>query len=107
MAGAVTDALALGLVGAVREAGRVENVVVAGLGAEEAARREMCSPDSPLIGSTGFFPERYGALLLPTMLALIERKPVPPAVYTRHTFVTPETMGQEYPDQPCPAAAVV
>lgn len=107
MAGAVTDALALSLVAAVREAGRAGEVVVTSLGAGEAARREMCSPDSPLIGATGFFPERYGDLLVPTILALMEGRPVPPAVYTHHRFVTPETMAQDYPDQPCPAAAVV
>jgi ABC-type sugar transport system substrate-binding protein len=57
----------------------------------------MVKPDSPLVGSTASFPEKYGDKLIPLMLRMAKGEKVPGEVYTDHVFLTRENVAQYYP----------
>jgi ribose transport system substrate-binding protein len=58
----------------------------------------MRRPGSRLIGSVGYFPERYGDVLIEMALNLLEKKYVPPAVFVEHKLVTPQDLSRLYPN---------
>ena len=58
------DEAAFGALQAARKANREEDVVIVGQGADRLIRREIRDPESRLIGSTAYMPERYGERLM-------------------------------------------
>ena len=96
LVGALNDLSALGALSAFREAGRSENCAVMGQNGIREARAELRRPHTRLIGTVAYFPERYGEAMLPLALSLMTRKHVPPAVYTKHRTLTPETVDRFY-----------
>ena len=96
---AVNDPSALGALRAFEEAGRDELCAVMGQNAIREARRELRRPGTRLIGSVGYFPERYGEELIPLAMAILQKKPVPPAVYVKHRLITPKNIDLVYPAQ--------
>ena len=104
MGGAINDGSTLGMLAAIEAAGRLQDAVLAGQGADQTGREEMCRQGSIMIGSTAYFPEKYGEKIIPAMLKLLNGEPVPPAIYVDHVFITPKNIKQYYPDFPCPAA---
>lgn len=83
---AANDNSARGAIRAVREAGRQQTtaIMAQGWGPNEALDEEFQKPDSPLIGAVAYFPEHYGARILPIVLQCLNGQPVPPAVYVEH-----------------------
>ena len=63
-----------------------------------AARAEIRRQDTRLIGSVGYFPEKYGDGLTRLALDILMKKPVPPAVFVKHTLVTSRNVGRFYPN---------
>jgi ribose transport system substrate-binding protein len=63
-----------------------------------AARAELRQPHSRLIGSVGFFPERYGEGLVSLALDIVQGKEVPPAVFMKHTLITRQNVDNFYPN---------
>ena len=59
---------------------------------------------SIIVGSTAYFPERYGDKIIPTILMLLQNQPVPPSVYVDHVFLTLDNIKEYYPDEECAAA---
>ena len=55
-------------------------------------------PGTRLIGSVAYFPEKYGAEILAVALDILNRRPVPPAVFAKHQLVTPENVDHIYPN---------
>jgi ribose transport system substrate-binding protein len=53
---------------------------------------------SSLIGSVGFFPEKYGDAVMALALDILRRRPTPPAVFVKHQLVTPENVNHLYPN---------
>ena len=51
-----------------------------------------------LVGSVGYFPERYGEDLIRVSLDILNGRPVPPAVFVKHQIITPETVDHFYPN---------
>jgi ribose transport system substrate-binding protein len=98
LVGAANDPSALGAVWAFEEAGRAANCVVVGQNAEPEARAVLREPRTPLIGSVGYFPENYGDGLIRLALEILERRPVPPAVFIKHQLITPENVDHFYPN---------
>jgi ribose transport system substrate-binding protein len=94
---ASNDPNALGALTAFQEARRYEQCAVTGQGATLDARLELRRAETRLIGTVAYFPERYGKALIRLAMDLLARKPVPPAVYTKHRFVTPENVDRLYP----------
>jgi len=93
----INDDAAIGAIAAARGMGRADDVIVVGQGADRRAREEMLRPDSRLVGSTSYEPERYGEQLIPLALSILRREPVPPAVYVAHHFISAENISQFYP----------
>ncbi len=96
------------LIGALRafqEAGREENCAIMGQNASPEGRAELREPGTRLIGSVAYFPEKYGDDLVRVALDILNRKPVPPAVFVKHQLITPETVNHYYPNDPLFAMA--
>jgi ribose transport system substrate-binding protein len=58
---------------------------------------ELRRPDSRLVGSVAYFPERYGQDLIPLAIGLVSGKPAPPAVFTKHRLITSKNVDEVYP----------
>ena len=93
----INDDTALGAIGAAEAAGRKKDFAVCAIDGSDRGREEMVKPDSPLVGSTASFPEKYGDKLIPVMLKRLKGESVPPEVYTDHVFLTRENVAQYYP----------
>ena len=72
--------------------------VVMGQNASLEARTELRKPRTRLIGSVAYFPESYGEALIPLSLDILQRKPVPPAVFVKHQMVNRENVDRLYPN---------
>jgi ribose transport system substrate-binding protein len=93
----MNDDAALGALTAARKAHREHCVVIIGQGADRRVREQLRKPDSRIIGSTAFWPERYGERILSVAFQVLKGEPVPPAVYIDHVFITPENISNYYP----------
>jgi ribose transport system substrate-binding protein len=98
LVGAANDPSALGAVRAFQEGGRASTCAIVGQNAEPDARVELREPRSPLVGSVGYFPEKYGDGLLRLALDILAGRPVPPAVFVRHQLITPDNVDHFYPN---------
>ena len=96
---AINDPSALGALRAFEEAGRGHLCAVMGQNAIREARQELRRPATRLIGSVAYFPESYGEELIPLALAILQKKPVPPAVFVKHQLITPKNIDLLYPAQ--------
>lgn len=96
--GAINDVSAIGALRAFEEAGRADTCAVMGQNASPEGRAELREPNTRLVGSVAFFPERYGADLIRVSLDILNKRPVPPAVFVEHKLVTPTTVEHYYPN---------
>jgi ribose transport system substrate-binding protein len=95
---AINDQATMGMLQAVRAAGRVDEAIAVGNGADEA---QALASDPKFVGATGSFPSSYGNYLIPIALATLAGKPVPPATFVTHEIVTKANICKFYPEQPC------
>lgn len=98
LVGAANDPSALGALRAFQESGRGSCCAVVGQNAEPEARAEMRQPDTRLIGSVAYFPERYGDAIVRVATDVLLGKNVPPAAFTTHQLVTPQNVNRLYPN---------
>lgn len=98
LVGAMNDSSALGALRALEEAGKVAHSAVVGQNATAACRAEIRNPVTHMIGSVAFFPELYGQHLVTIALDMLSGKPVPPAVFVKHTLITAENVDHYYPN---------
>jgi ribose transport system substrate-binding protein len=98
LVGAANDPSALGAARAFQEAGRASTCAIVGQNAELDARAELREPRSPLIASVAYFPEKYGDGLIRLALAILSKRPVPPAVFVHHQIITRENVDHFYPN---------
>jgi ribose transport system substrate-binding protein len=91
------DEAAFGALQAARKADREKDVVIVGQGADRLIRRDIRDPDSRLIGSTAYMPERYGERLMELALKILNGEFVPPAVYMDHVFIDAGNIDKYYP----------
>jgi ribose transport system substrate-binding protein len=92
----INDGTALGTIAAAEAAGRGDQIVVVGQGADPSGQEEMVKENSRYIGATGYFPEKYGFKLLPAMIDILECRPVPPSIYVDHVFITKDNLCEFY-----------
>jgi ribose transport system substrate-binding protein len=92
------DASVLGGLRAFHEAGRLSHCIAVGLGGSYEARMELRRADTRLLGSIGFFPEKYGAHLIRLAADLFHAESVCPTNYAPHRLITPQTVDQYYPN---------
>jgi ribose transport system substrate-binding protein len=90
------DQTALGALQAARDANRERDVALVGQNASEEGRRELRNPDSRFIASIAYFPERYGSKVVNLARSILNRDPVPPAVYTEHAVLDHSNLDRYY-----------
>jgi ribose transport system substrate-binding protein len=93
----VNDICSMAALRAFAEAGASEQCAVVGQNALREARAELRRPGSRLVGSVAYFPERYGEELIPLALNILQKKPVPSAVFVKHQLLTPRNVNLIYP----------
>ena len=92
------DASVIGGLRAFNEAGHLSHCIAVGLGGSYEARMELRRAETRLLGTVGFFPEKYGVRLIRLAADLFHAKPVSPAIYTPHRLITSQTVDQYYPN---------
>jgi ribose transport system substrate-binding protein len=103
---AINDPCALGALLAFREAGREDQSAIAGQNASEEVHLELQNKSTRLIGSVGYFPERYGEGVIPLALDVLSGRSVPPATFVKHQMVTPANFKSFYPGAANPGQAI-
>ena len=94
---AIFDPSALGALQAFKDEDRLHHCAIVGQNGSIEARLQMRKPNSRLIGSVAYFPERYGEQLIALALdVLTQRAAVPNAVFIRHQLITPGNLKQHY-----------
>lgn len=89
---AATDSSALGVLDATRQAGREEDVAIAGQDCIPEVLEELRTGKSPIIGSVSHEAESYGPRLIQLGIALLRGYTVPPYNYVRHRMITPDNL---------------
>jgi len=92
----INDGTAQGVIAAAEAAGRRDQIIAVGQGADPTGLAAIAADDSRYLGSTGYFPENYGDKLLPLMIDMIEGKAVPPAIYVDHVFISKDNICDFY-----------
>lgn len=95
--GALNDPSCLGGLQAFEESGRAEHCLAVGHNASIEARREMRRPGSRLVGSVGYFPERYGEAVISLALDKASGRDIPPATFVKHQMITANNVDIAYP----------
>jgi ribose transport system substrate-binding protein len=93
----INDDTALGAIGAAEAAGRKKDLAVVAVDGSDRGREEIRKSDTPMVGTTASFPEKYGDKIVPAMIRMIKGEKLPPAFYTDHVFLTRENIDQHYP----------
>ncbi len=94
----INDGTALGVIAAMEAAGRKDQGIVVGQGADPSGQEEMLKDGSIYLGATGYFPEKYGYKIIPAIVDALECKPLPPAIYVDHVFISKDNVCELYPD---------
>lgn len=79
---------ALGALRAAETLNRHEHCATVAQNVTAHIRREIDASHPMLIGAVDYSPEQYGYSILRLALDMLEGRPVPPATYTEHRFVT-------------------
>ena len=95
----LNDDMSLGAFAAARTAGREEEIRLAGQGADPTSWKEIaCNPQ--WLGDTAYFPERYGTILVPAVVDLLNGETVEKNLFTKHEVVTKDNIRTVYPETP-------
>jgi len=94
----INDQVALGILRAVKQAGRDADLVAVGNGADET---KALTEEPDLVAATGYFPERYGNFLIPMALETLAGKTLPPAVLQTHYMISKSNVCKYYADFKC------
>lgn len=95
----LNDDMSLGAFAAARTAGREKEIRLAGQGADPTSWKEIaCNPQ--WLGDTAYFPERYGTILIPAVVDLLNGKTIEKNLFTKHEVVTKDNIRTLYPETP-------
>jgi ribose transport system substrate-binding protein len=87
----------LGAIGAANTLGRQTDLYYAGQGADPSAWKEIaCNPN--YIATVAYYPERYGTLLIPNMIQLLQGETIPENIFTEHEVINSENIREIYPE---------
>jgi len=98
LVGCINDSVALGAVRAFADAGRSDHCAVVGQNGTLPARVELREPNTRLIGSVGFFPEKYGEQVMGLALNILHGDSFPPAVFIKHALISKQNVDSYYPN---------
>jgi ribose transport system substrate-binding protein len=102
---AMDDATALAAKATIEAAGRTADAAIVGQGVDRTIHGGMsdkkeldpANRGSIVLGSVGFYLDRYGYEVLPLALRMLRGESVPARTVTRHRLVTSATIFSEYP----------
>ena len=101
---AIFDPSALGALQAFKDADRLQDCAIVGQNGSIEARVQMRKPNSKVIGSVAYFPERYGEQLIALALDMLtQRIPIPNTIFIKHQLITPRNLKQYYGREMQPA----
>lgn len=95
----LNDDMLLGAFAAARTAGREGEMYGAAQGADPSSWEEIAC-NSNWVADSAYFPERYGRILVPAIIDLINGNSVPEFLFTPHEAITAENIRDVYPDTP-------
>lgn len=95
--GAINDPSCLGALRAFEEAGRSGDCLAVSHNGNLEARLELRRPNSRLVGSVAYFPERYGEAVIRLALDKLRGKAIPAASFIKHELLTRQTVNTFYP----------
>jgi ribose transport system substrate-binding protein len=90
------DAHPVAALGAADVAGRKDQMWVVALGADPSSL-DFIRNDPQWVGDVGFFPERYGELVMPLAIALAKGEEVPEQSLVTHEFIDASNIDEYYP----------
>jgi ribose transport system substrate-binding protein len=90
------DVHPIAALGAADVAGRKDQMWVVALGADPASL-DFIRNEPQWVGDVGFFPERYGDLIMPLAVALAKGEEVPETTLMTHEFITADNIDEYYP----------
>jgi ribose transport system substrate-binding protein len=93
---AVNGDAALGALEAAKEVGREADVWVSGQGAEKRFL-DVIRTNEHYLGDAAYFPERFGATIVPALLDLIAGKPVPELLLIEPAWIDASNISEYYP----------
>lgn len=96
--GAVNDPSIVGAQRAIEAAGRSDDFLLAGQNATIESRVEICNNSPVMIGSVGYFPEKYGESLVPLALKLVAGEEIPADNYIDHKWIDNKNLREFYPN---------
>lgn len=89
----------LGAIGAANTLGRQHDLWYAGQGADPSAWKDIaCNPN--YVATVAYYPERYGTLLIPNMVAALQGETIPENIFTEHEVITRDNIRSIYPETP-------
>lgn len=92
----INDDSCLGFQSAVEEQGRDGQVLFGSQGADQSVWDEVAGNEN-YVGSTGYFPERYGELLVPNIIRMVNGEgPASDPLLVDHVFLTSENIVDYY-----------
>jgi len=91
------DISAIGALEAVKEAGRERSTAIVGQNGTEESRRELARSSSALIASVGYFPEKYGEMLIKLASDVVSHRKTPLALYAEHVLLHHANLKKYYP----------
>ena len=92
----INDDSCLGMLAAVREAGREGQVIFASQGADKSVWEEIRT-NKWYAGSTAYFPEFYGKYLIPAIIKMVNGEKVQDPMLVEHLAITKDNIDQYYP----------
>lgn len=94
----INQNVAFGALDAARALGRVDELRVGSQGAEVLKTQIAC--EEQWVAATAYFPERYGHILIPAMIDLLDGEEIPGDLFVPHVAVTAENIRDVYADVP-------
>ncbi len=94
----INDDTATGVIKAAETKKRRTDIAVASVDGSELGRRQLRRADSPQVGTTASFPEKYGEKLVPALIKAMSGEKLPDSFYTNHVLLTKKNVNELYPD---------
>jgi ribose transport system substrate-binding protein len=96
---ATNDDQANGAIKAAQAAGRLNDIYIGAQGGDPTSWPSLCgtTPFKHWEADTAYFPERYGATIVPALISLIEGQKEPKVINTNHQVLTPQNIRFIYP----------
>ena len=92
----INDDSCLGFLAAVEDAGREGQVILASQGADFSVH-DVVRENADYLGSTGYFPELYGEVLIPNIIAMMNGETVDDPLLIEHQFLDAAGVEEFYP----------